>query len=120
MAASQNGSAIRVDPQPRYDLSPWLYMQFMEPLGATDSSVDAAWNFLKDDWREDVVEVTKDLAPPLMRYGGCFSSYYRWKEGVGPRNRRKPASARRQAQVSPRGERSPALSTSPPFSVFEP
>jgi len=79
-----------VDPTPQFDLSPNLYMQFMEPLGTTDGSVAAAWDHLREDWREDVVEVTKELAPPLIRWGGCFSSYYRWTEGVGPRDRRKP------------------------------
>ena len=34
--------------------------------------------------------MTKELAPTLLRWGGCFCSYYRWKEGVGPRNRRPP------------------------------
>ena len=65
-------------------------MQFMEPLGTTDSSVEAAWDHLHDDWREDVVAATQRLAPTLLRYGGCLSSYYRWRDGVGPRNRRKP------------------------------
>ena len=37
-----------------------------------------------DRWREDVIEVTKGLSPTLLRWGGCFCSYYRWKEGVGP------------------------------------
>ena len=79
-----------VDPKPTFDLSPYLYMQFMEPLGVTDSSVDAAWDFLPNRWRPDVVEITKVLAPPLIRWGGCFCSYYRWKEGVGPRDKRRP------------------------------
>ncbi|MBN1676658.1 MAG: alpha-L-arabinofuranosidase [Kiritimatiellae bacterium] len=81
---------LLVDPEPRFDLSPNLTMQFMEPLGTTDGSVEAAWDHLRDDWREDVVEVTRELAPPLMRWGGCFSSFYRWREGVGPRSRRRP------------------------------
>ncbi|MBN2128382.1 MAG: twin-arginine translocation signal domain-containing protein [Sedimentisphaerales bacterium] len=81
---------ISVDPEPRFDLSPYLYMQFMEPLGVTDGSVDAAWDFGADRWREDVVEITQELAPTLMRWGGCFCSYYRWKEGVGPMDRRRP------------------------------
>ena len=38
-AAAAN--AIVVDPRPLFDISPWLYMQFMEPLGVTDSSVEA-------------------------------------------------------------------------------
>ena len=81
---------LAVDPQPTFALSPYLYMQFMEPLGVTDSSVDAAWDFGADRWREDVVEITQELAPTLLRWGGCFCSYYRWQEGVGPRDRRRP------------------------------
>ena len=88
--AAENRPAIVVDPTPRFPLSPYLYMQFMEPLGATDGSVAAAWDFKRDCWREDVIDVTKELAPTLVRWGGCFSSYYRWKEGVGPRSERKP------------------------------
>jgi alpha-L-arabinofuranosidase len=63
-------------------------MQFMEPLGATDSSVEAAWDHLRDDWREDVVGVTRDLAPTMLRWGGIFLDFYRWREGVGPRDKR--------------------------------
>ena len=37
-----------------------------------------------------LIETTRELAPPLMRWGGCFSSYYRWREGVGPREARVP------------------------------
>ncbi len=81
---------LQIDPEPRFELSPYLYMQFMEPLGTTDGSVDAAWDFLRNDWRPDVVDITRELAPTLMRWGGCFISYYRWKEGVGPQNLRKP------------------------------
>ncbi|MBM4148589.1 MAG: alpha-L-arabinofuranosidase [Lentisphaerae bacterium] len=82
--------AIVVDSEPRFGLSPDLYMQFMEPLGSTDGSVAAAWDHVRGDWRQDVVDVTAELAPPLMRFGGCFSSYYRWREGVGLRQRRRP------------------------------
>lgn len=83
-------STISINPTPLFDLSPWLYMQFMEPLGVTDSSVEAAWDHSTDRWRDDVVQVTKDLAPGMIRWGGIFSSYYRWKEAVGPRENRKP------------------------------
>lgn len=89
-AVQSQSRLVEVDPEPQFELSPYLYMQFMEPLGSTDSSVDAAWDFLKNDWRPDVVEITQELSPTLVRWGGCFISYYRWKEGVGPRNRRKP------------------------------
>jgi alpha-N-arabinofuranosidase len=82
---------LAIDPEPQYDLSPHLYMQFMEPLGTTDGSVAAAWDFAHDRWREDVVAVTRKLGPPLMRWGGIFCDYYRWREGVGPRDQRTPA-----------------------------
>lgn len=82
--------ALIVNSEPQYDLSPYLYMQFMEPLGTTDGSVAAAWDFSLDRWRPDVVEITQQLEPSLMRWGGCFASYYRWKEAVGPRDKRIP------------------------------
>ena len=83
-------SVLSVDPTPRFDLSPYLFMQFMEPLGTTDGSVAAAWDFKTNRWRPDVIEVTQELAPTMIRWGGCFSSYYKWKEAVGPRDKRKP------------------------------
>ena len=79
---------LRVDVTPRFELSPHLYMQFMEPLGTTDSSVEAAWDHRNDSWRGDVIEATRDLSPTMMRWGGIFTDFYRWREGVGPRENR--------------------------------
>ncbi len=87
-ARRQNASVITLDPAPLFELSPYLFMQFMEPLGATDGSVEAAWDHLRDDWRDDVVTITRELAPTMMRWGGIFADFYRWREGVGPRERR--------------------------------
>lgn len=81
---------LSVDPEPKFTLSPYLYQQFMEPLGTTDGSVEAAWSFANDCWRKDVIEVTAKLGPPLLRWGGLLMAYYRWREGVGPRHLRKP------------------------------
>jgi hypothetical protein len=39
------GSGIVIDPQPLIEISPHLYTQFMEPLGTTDASVEAAWDY---------------------------------------------------------------------------
>jgi alpha-N-arabinofuranosidase len=88
-AQQESNASLVVDPTPRFSLSPYLYMQFMEPLGTTDGSVAAAWDFGRDCWREDVVDATSELGPTMLRWGGCFASYYRWKEGVGPRDQRK-------------------------------
>jgi alpha-N-arabinofuranosidase len=86
-----NNNVLAIDPRPEFELSPNLFMQFMEPLGTTDSSVEAGWDFEQQCWREDFVRVTQELAPPLIRWpGGCLASYYRWREGVGPRRNRVP------------------------------
>jgi alpha-L-arabinofuranosidase len=81
---------LRVDLTPKYELSPYLFMQFMEPLGVTDSSVEAAWDHQRDAWRSDVIEVSRELEPTMLRWGGIFTDFYRWREGVGPRQQRRP------------------------------
>lgn len=83
-------NTIVVDPTPKHELSPYLYMQFMEPLGATDGSVEAAWDHERNQWRPDVIKATQELGPTMMRWGGIFTDFYRWREGVGPREQRKP------------------------------
>ena len=64
-------------------LSPYLYMQFAEPLGTADSSIDAAWDFPNGRWQPATLAFLKELAPPMLRWGGSFASYYHWHEGVG-------------------------------------
>ena len=44
-------STLSINPAPKFELSPWLYMQFMEPSGVTDSYVEAAWDHQTDKWR---------------------------------------------------------------------
>ena len=82
--------AIEINPKPLHELSPYLYMQFMEPLGATDGSVEASWDHLNDCWRPDLVEVTRQLGTTMVRWGGIFCDFYRWREGVGSREKRVP------------------------------
>ena len=79
-----DANAIVVDPKPLFDISPHLYMQFMEPLGVTDGSVEASWDYDAGDWRGDFLDVVRELAPDVVRFGGLFSRYYHWREGVGP------------------------------------
>jgi alpha-N-arabinofuranosidase len=90
LAEDKAVATLTVNPTPRFELSPYLYMQFMEPLGTTDGSVEAAWDHRRDSWREDVVAVARELGPPMLRWGGIFTDYYRWREGVGPRDKRPP------------------------------
>lgn len=83
-------AALSINPQPQFALSPHLYMQFMEPLGVTDSSVEASWDHANSRWKQGLIDVTKELAPGMMRWGGNLSAYYKWREGVGPRKSRIP------------------------------
>ncbi len=85
-----DAGVISIDPVPRFEISPYFYLQFMEPLGITDGSVEAAWDYNIDDWRADLVDVVKDLSPDAIRWGGAFIRYYKWREGVGPVEKRPP------------------------------
>ena len=81
---------LKVGSKKKHEISKYLYMQFMEPLSVTDSSVDAAWDYMDECWYPSVVEATRDLAPSMIRWGGCFASFCHWREGVGPREQRVP------------------------------
>jgi alpha-L-arabinofuranosidase len=42
-------------------------------------------------WRRDVIEAMKRVKPPIIRFpGGCFASFYNWRDGIGPRIDRNP------------------------------
>jgi len=81
-------TTIKLSAKQKHSISPYLYMQFMEPLGVFDSSLDVAWNFRENRWQEKVIATVRDLAPTMVRFGGIFASYYRWEEGIG--KNRKP------------------------------
>lgn len=81
---------LKIDPKKKHVISPYLYMQFMEPLGVADTSVDAAWDFVENDWFPEVIDKVKELAPTMVRFGGCFASYYHWREAIGPMKDRVP------------------------------
>lgn len=86
----ENFNMIQIDPRPLHTISPYLTMQFAEPLSNADSSIDAAWDYVAGQWQPSTVEIIRKLAPPMIRWGGCFSSYYHWQEAVGPRHERRP------------------------------
>ncbi len=40
-------------------------------------------------YRPDLLQAVADLKPPIIRWpGGCFASPYRWKDGIGPQDKR--------------------------------
>src|SRR5436190_550726 len=58
LARADDTPTLANAPEPLHDLSPWLYMQFMEPLGTTDGSVEASWDHLHQKWRPDLIAAT--------------------------------------------------------------
>ena len=81
---------LNISTEKKWRVSPYLAMQFMEPLGTADSSVDAGWDYVRECWRGELPELVRSLRPGMIRWGGCFASYYHWREGVGPMAERKP------------------------------
>ncbi len=81
---------IQIDLKPKHTISPYLFMQFAEPLGTADSSVDAGWDYLENQWHPKLISKIRELGPGMIRWGGCFASYYHWREAVGPREKRVP------------------------------
>ncbi|WP_339317082.1 alpha-N-arabinofuranosidase [Paenibacillus sp. FSL R10-2734] len=69
-----------------------IYGSFIENLGRciyggiydpTDPTAD------KDGFRQDVIDVVKELNVPMVRLpGGNFVATYMWEDGVGPRDQR--------------------------------
>ncbi|MBP5262805.1 MAG: alpha-N-arabinofuranosidase, partial [Lachnospiraceae bacterium] len=40
--------------------------------------------------RKDVIEALKEIKVPVLRWpGGCFADEYHWKDGIGPKEKRK-------------------------------
>ncbi|TCR85795.1 alpha-N-arabinofuranosidase [Rhizobium sp. BK376] len=74
------------------DIDDRLYSAFLEHLGRAiyggiyepgHPTADA------DGFRQDVIELVRDLNSPYCRYpGGNFVSAYNWEDGVGPRSER--------------------------------
>ncbi|MBQ8610185.1 MAG: carbohydrate binding domain-containing protein [Oscillospiraceae bacterium] len=42
-------------------------------------------------WRPEVIEALREVAPRVIRWpGGCFASFYDWRDAIGPMEQRKP------------------------------
>jgi alpha-L-arabinofuranosidase len=69
-----------------------IYGSFVEHLGrAVYGGIYEPGHPLADEngFREDVIELVKELQIPLVRYpGGNFVSGYNWEDGVGPVDKR--------------------------------
>ena len=69
-----------------------IYGSFIEHIGrAVYGGIYDPGHPLADDmgFRKDVLELTRELKVPIVRYpGGNFVSGYRWEDGIGPKQQR--------------------------------
>lgn len=74
------------------DVDPRLFGGFAEHLGRhiyTGIYEPGHPTANEQGFRQDVVELVRELRMPIMRYpGGNFVSGYRWEDGVGPKEQR--------------------------------
>lgn len=75
------------------DIDERIYGSFIEHLGrAVYGGIYEPGHSQSDEsgFREDVLELIKELKVPIVRYpGGNFVSGYNWEDSVGPKNERK-------------------------------
>ncbi|MCL6603140.1 MAG: alpha-N-arabinofuranosidase [Paenibacillus sp.] len=75
------------------DIDERIYGSFIEHLGrAVYGGIYEPGHAQSDEsgFREDVLELIKELKVPIVRYpGGNFVSGYNWEDSVGPKNERK-------------------------------
>ncbi len=86
-------ATLRAD-QPGDTVSRYIFGQFAEHLGygiyggiwvGEDSKIPNT-----DGYRNDVVAALRELKVPVVRWpGGCFADEYYWRDGVGPREKRR-------------------------------
>ncbi len=75
-------------------IAPEIYGHFSEHLGrciyegiyvGEDSPIPN-----ENGMRTDVVEALKEIKVPVLRWpGGCFADEYHWRDGIGPKEKRK-------------------------------
>lgn len=70
----------------KHKLSRYLYMQFAEPPGTADSSIDAAWDYLNCRWQPKTVEILKKLAPSMIRWAAELVAFHN-HFGIGEKYR---------------------------------
>ena len=68
------------------EVQPEVYGHFVEHLERC--VYDGIWD-TEGHLRGDVVDLVREMRPPVIRYpGGNFASDYHWEEGIGPRENR--------------------------------
>lgn len=69
--------------EPSGTIDPKIYGHFVEHL--ENCVYGGIWDAEGKSINKDVVELIKQVAPPVIRYpGGNFASDYHWEDGIGP------------------------------------
>ncbi len=89
----QASASLRAD-QPGPEVSRYIFGQFAEHLGygiyggiwvGEDSKIPNTRGY-----RNDVLQALRKLEVPVVRWpGGCFADEYYWRDGIGPREKRR-------------------------------
>lgn len=88
-------TTLHIDPAKTLSyIAPEIYGQFSEHLGrciydgvyvGEDSEIPN-----KNGMRNDVVDALRALKLPVLRWpGGCFADEYHWRDGIGPKEKRR-------------------------------
>ena len=88
-------AVLRIFPEKKISrIAPEIYGQFSEHLGrciydgvyvGEDSDIPNT-----SGMRKDVVEALRNVKLPVLRWpGGCFADEYHWKDGIGPKEKRR-------------------------------
>lgn len=80
--------------QKKGTIAPEIYGHFSEHLGRCiyDGLYVGEESEIPNEngMRSDVVKALKDINIPVLRWpGGCFADEYHWKDGIGPKEKRK-------------------------------
>ena len=76
-----------VSPELGDQISPFIFGALTEHFGR--GLYGGLWDREREVPRADVMAAVQALGTTMFRYpGGCFSSWYHWRDGVGPRSQR--------------------------------
>lgn len=87
------------------DISPRLFGAFLEPIGnLVNGSMYRPDHPSADDkgFRQDFMTALREAGLPAVRYGGNFVSGWRWKDSIGPIEKRQTILDRSRARIIPK------------------
>jgi hypothetical protein len=71
-AQTTDMSAISIAPDPLFELSPYLYMQFHGAARNDGRLREASWDHMQHKWRPDLIAATKGISAADDAVGRAF------------------------------------------------